>query len=64
MLALAHDEQFRNTGIALLCGGLTGLADAIIIWRNGVRTIAISHIVGASLLVATGGYLALTSEAA
>jgi Domain of unknown function (DUF4267) len=64
VLALAYDGQFRSMGIVLLCGVLIGLADTIVIWRNGVRPIAISHIVGTSLLAATGGYLALTSEAA
>ena len=51
-------------GIVLLCGVLIGFADTVVIWRNGVRPMAISHIVGTSLLAATGGYLALTSEAA
>ena len=64
VLALAYDRQFRSMGIVLLCGFLIGLADTVVIWRNGVRPIAISHIVGTSLLAATGGYLALTSEAA
>ena len=64
VLALAYDGQFRSMGIVLLCGVLIGLADTVVIWRNGVRRMAISHIVGTSLLAATGGYLALTSEVA
>ena len=61
VLALAYDGQFRSMGIVLLCGGL---ADAVVIWRNGVRPIAISHVLGTALLAATGGYLGLTLEAA
>jgi hypothetical protein len=64
VLVLAYVGQLRSMGIVLLCGVLIGLADTVVIWRNGVRPIAVLHIVGTSLLAGTGGYLVLTSDAA
>ena len=57
VLALAYDGQFRSMGIVLLCGVLIGLADTVVIWRNGVRRMAVSHIVGTSLLAATDRWI-------
>ena len=64
MLALAYDKQFRGLGIVLLCGVAIGLADTAIIWRHGVRRLAVTHFVGSVLLAATGGYLMSVSESA
>jgi hypothetical protein len=43
-------------GMVLLCGVGIGLADVAISWRNGVRHVAVAHLVGTALLAATGAF--------
>ena len=64
VFCMAFDGQPRSMGMVMICGAVIGIVDTAIISRNGVRRVAIAHLVGSAILAAAGGYLAFASDLA